>query len=758
MVKAALNFFLAIIFLAGVIPPAHAQEKPEIFVQMGHSDSVNSVAFSSDGKYLFSVGMDDNVIIWDVSSGREIKKISEKKGAGDVFISNDNTYMLLISGFGDAVLRDMKNWKEIKRFSGLDNEKIKGILENVKNVNSDGPQKGIELPGSIYRFARFTNNGQLLLFGFGGNYFTGDNIRPTKIVIESYNVIDQSKLSSISFPLPVKDEILFSALSLDGKILALGCGKPDNAIYIINTQTGKILRKLVGQKAPVKNLNFSQDGKLLVSSGRNDSEPVINIWDINSGKILKVFTADYATFSPEGRYVLVVSDENSFLWDILKQKKVKDIATGAGSFTRGSFSPDGKFIATGDSGNNINLWDIQKGVKLKTLGGNSKDVQYVTFSKSDGKIFTLSRGIDKNSWDQLFVWDISGKLIGWDNDWELLADKKFLRKKKIKDNVSILWLYDVMSDKKIEKVNPPDFLLYSQPVAVSPSPNKVVYAESSGIMKVIDIETLEQLSLPQMESSPNSIIFSSDGKYVITGDDSFTYLFNTHTGELIKKFEDNVLRKLLTCSNNDNHIISAGFGERIVKLWNLKNGQLVKKFDHNDGITAIALSSDNKFLASAGFYLKTIKIWDIETGSLILNLTDHTDIINSISFSDNNKYLITASNDGTTRLWDISSGKEIAQFISFTDGEWIVITPEGYYNSSANGDKHLNVRIGNNVYGIENYREAFFRPDIVKLALSGGSLKDFKTLADVKQPPVVSIVDTPKITNKELVWKNWTET
>ncbi|MBI1811909.1 MAG: caspase family protein, partial [Nitrospirae bacterium] len=71
------------------------------------------------------------------------------------------------------------------------------------------------------------------------------------------------------------------------------------------------------------------------------------------------------------------------------------------------------------------------------------------------------------------------------------------------------------------------------------------------------------------------------------------------------------------------------------------------------------------------------------------------------------------------------------------------------YNSSANGDKHLNVRIGNNVYGIENYREAFYRPDLVKLALSGGSLKDFKTLADVKQPPVVTIVDTPKSANKD---------
>lgn len=100
-------------------------------------------------------------------------------------------------------------------------------------------------------------------------------------------------------------------------------------------------------------------------------------------------------------------------------------------------------------------------------------------------------------------------------------------------------------------------------------------------------------------------------------------------------------------------------------------------------------------------------------------------------------------------LFDKKTGKELAQFILFTDGEWIVITPEGYYNASPNGDKHLNVRIGNKVYGIENYREAFYRPDLVKLALSGKSLEGYKTLADAGTPPVVEIIDTPSKTDKD---------
>ena len=120
-----------------------------------------------------------------------------------------------------------------------------------------------------------------------------------------------------------------------------------------------------------------------------------------------------------------------------------------------------------------------------------------------------------------------------------------------------------------------------------------------------------------------------------------------------------------------------------------------------------------------------------------------------MTFSPDGTRLLSESSDQSARLWDITTGKELARFINFTDGEWIAITPEGYYNASPNGDRHLNVRVGSSVYGIENYREAFFRPDLVKLALSGGSLQGYRTLADVKQPPKVSIVQTPTSSSAE---------
>ena len=139
---------------------------------------------------------------------------------------------------------------------------------------------------------------------------------------------------------------------------------------------------------------------------------------------------------------------------------------------------------------------------------------------------------------------------------------------------------------------------------------------------------------------------------------------------------------------------------------------------HSGTVRSVSFSPDGKLLAS-GSHDKTVKLWDVATGREIRTLEGHSGGVISVSFSPDGKLLASGSEDGTTRLWNAQTGKEVAMFVSFTDGEWVAITPEGYYDASPNGDKYLNVRIGNNVYGIENYRKTYFRPDMVKLAIKG---------------------------------------
>lgn len=94
-------------------------------------------------------------------------------------------------------------------------------------------------------------------------------------------------------------------------------------------------------------------------------------------------------------------------------------------------------------------------------------------------------------------------------------------------------------------------------------------------------------------------------------------------------------------------------------------------------------------------------------------------------------------------LYNPSTKSEIAKLYAFTDGEWVVITPEGYFNASPNGAKHLNVRVGNNVYGVDQFYSKFYRPELVKLALAGKEIPKGEMLTDIasqKPAPAVEIL------------------
>jgi WD40 repeat protein len=97
----------------------------------------------------------------------------------------------------------------------------------------------------------------------------------------------------------------------------------------------------------------------------------------------------------------------------------------------------------------------------------------------------------------------------------------------------------------------------------------------------------------------------------------------------------------------------------------------------------------------------------------------HSSYVESVAFSPNGKQILSGSFDNTTRLWDTATGEELVQIVSFDDGEWVCVTPDGYYNASSNGDQYLNMRVGSTVYSIDRYRSALFKPELVAERLSG---------------------------------------
>jgi hypothetical protein len=278
-----------------------------------------------------------------------------------------------------------------------------------------------------------------------------------------------------------------------------------------------------------------------------------------------------------------------------------------------------------------------------------------------------------------------------------------------------------------------------------------------------------------------SIAFSPDGKYIAScGDvDKEKYssscavlLWDAVSGREIRAFTSGSIIFRVTFSPDGKYIAasSAEFdnsnSKYYVKLWDTASGsEILTLTGHSNSVNSVSFSPDGTQIAS-GSRDKTIKLWDTATGKEIKTFTGQNSFVTSLLFSPDGTQILSAGD--AAHLWDIASGKEIVRFISFSgsdsslasatrgltvetqtaaasnDGEWLSITPDGYYQAAPRGDRYINVRVGNTVSGIDSYRSVFYNPDVVQARLAGRPDPASKANVSIQQaaafmPPTVTI-------------------
>ena len=70
---------MKIILLFLTIYAGYAQaQKPAIMVQSGHTNRINSASVSTDGQLLATGGIDQNINVWNLHTGKLLKTIHEQ--------------------------------------------------------------------------------------------------------------------------------------------------------------------------------------------------------------------------------------------------------------------------------------------------------------------------------------------------------------------------------------------------------------------------------------------------------------------------------------------------------------------------------------------------------------------------------------------------------------------------------------------------------------------------------------------------------
>jgi len=198
--------------------------------------SVNTVAVSPNSSILASGGGDNNVILWDLKTGRRMRTIAAHKAAvNEIAFSRDG--QTLASGSDDKTVRlwNVRTGSRLRTLSGH----AGGV--NAIALSRDGKTLA---SGSQDKTVRLWNLGtgevRRIITGHGG---------PVNAV----------------------------AFSPNGQIVA--SASTDNTIRLSNVQDGKRTRTFKGHSSWVRTIAFSPDSRTLISGGGD-----IIVWDLKTGK------------------------------------------------------------------------------------------------------------------------------------------------------------------------------------------------------------------------------------------------------------------------------------------------------------------------------------------------------------------------------------------------------------------------------------------------------------------------------------------
>lgn len=298
---------------------------------------MTTVAYSRDGKLLFTAGWDKNVSIWDLTAYRKRATLKGHKQAvrfialspdGKILASATGTSGLKKNEPGEIKLWDVATREQLMTFKGHAG-RIWAIAyspdgKTIASASHDNTVKLWEVAtGKELRTLRghlsflwsveFSPDGQTLASGSSDR-----TIRLWDPATGREKAILQGHTSKI-------DALAFSP---DSKTLA--SGSVDQTIKFWDVAAAKETRTLKGHTNTIRDLTFSSDGTALISASGNPVGPVenrygdIKVWDVATGKVRTSFRAHSRVIysialSPDNKTLASVSyDRNIKLWDVSK--------------------------------------------------------------------------------------------------------------------------------------------------------------------------------------------------------------------------------------------------------------------------------------------------------------------------------------------------------------------------------------------------------------------------------------------------------
>ncbi|MFH8350545.1 hypothetical protein [Streptomyces sp. NPDC018045] len=573
----------------------------------GHTDVVDGVAFSPDGRTLATASYDHSVKIWDTRSHRLIATLTgHTDSVNDLAFSPDGRVLATAGNDRSIKLWDTRTYRTTATLTGHTN-----MVEGVA----------------------FSPDGRTLA--------SASSDRTTRL----WNVTSHRMTATLAG----QDEaVMRVAFSPDGRTLATAGGERTTRLWDVASH--RMTATLAGRNEAVMRVAFSPDGRTLATAS---SDRGVTLWDTRSHRQSAALTGHTqmvqdVAFSPDGRVLATASsDRSARLWDLRTHRPLAAF-TGNGAVHGVAFSPDGRVLATAGQDHTVHLWNTASHRKITVLTGRSGIATSTAFADGSGAqaAFDYLRGVAR--WTPKAPGPAMPRIHSSPLEGATTADGRILATAD-KDGTVRLW--NMLAGRQTTTLRGPPGVIRS--MAFSGDNRTLITCGADGTIRRWDLATSRTTAtLTGAPGTTTAVAVSPDGRTVATaGIGGTTRLWAVDSHRMSATLKSHSYAIAALAFSPDGRTLATAGTDSTTRLWaTASHRRLATLTGHTNALSALAFSPDGRTLATAGTD-HTARLWDLRSRQTTAVLTGHTDAVLKVMFSPDGRTLATRGQNGTARLW-----------------------------------------------------------------------------------------------------------